>query len=61
MTLSSLDESFAAIAASQGGAVMRSQALGAGYTEAEIDRRRRQNLWVPIRRGGYSTAPCSTR
>ena len=32
---------------------MRSQALAAGYTEAEIDRRRRQKLWVPIRRGAY--------
>ncbi|HZY28720.1 MAG TPA: type IV toxin-antitoxin system AbiEi family antitoxin domain-containing protein [Jiangellaceae bacterium] len=48
-----MDEIFAAIAASQGGVVMRSQALAAGYTEAEIDRRRRQKLWVPIRRGAY--------
>ncbi|MGH8838895.1 MAG: hypothetical protein ACRDVO_06500 [Jiangellaceae bacterium] len=48
-----MDEIFAAIAASQGGVVMRSQALAAGYTEAEIDRRRRQRLWVPIRRGAY--------
>jgi hypothetical protein len=48
-----MDEIFAAIAASHGGVVMRSQALAAGYTEAEIDRRRRQKLWVPIRRGAY--------
>lgn len=52
-TLSGIDEIFASIAASQGGVVMRSQALAAGYTEAEIDRRRRQKLWVPIRRGAY--------
>jgi hypothetical protein len=48
-----MDEVFAVIAAPQGGVVMRSQALAAGYTEAEIDRRRRQKLWVPIRRGAY--------
>ena len=48
-----MDETLAAIAASQGGVVMRSQALAAGYTEAEIRRRRRRRQWLAIRRGAY--------
>ncbi|MGH8825124.1 MAG: type IV toxin-antitoxin system AbiEi family antitoxin domain-containing protein [Jiangellaceae bacterium] len=49
-----MDDAFAAIAARQGGVVMRSQALAAGYTEAEITRRRRRKEWVVIRRGAYA-------
>ncbi|HMG28671.1 MAG TPA: type IV toxin-antitoxin system AbiEi family antitoxin domain-containing protein [Jiangellaceae bacterium] len=48
-----MDDAFAAIAARQGGVVMRSQALAAGYTEAEISRRLRRKQWVAIRRGAY--------
>ncbi|HEX6577524.1 MAG TPA: type IV toxin-antitoxin system AbiEi family antitoxin domain-containing protein [Jiangellaceae bacterium] len=48
-----MDVTFTAIAASQGGVVMRSQALAAGYTEVEIKRRRRRGQWVAIRRGAY--------
>jgi hypothetical protein len=53
MTLWGMDETLAAIAASQGGVVTRSQALAAGYTEAEIRRRRRRRQWLAIRRGAY--------
>ncbi|HET6728176.1 MAG TPA: hypothetical protein VFG96_02085 [Jiangellaceae bacterium] len=48
-----MDDALAAIAASQGGVVMRSQALAAGYTEGEIRRRRQRRQWVAIRRGAY--------
>ena len=48
-----MDEIFDSIAARHSGVVMREQALAAGYTAAEIDRRRRTRAWVPIRRGAY--------
>jgi hypothetical protein len=48
-----MNEIFDVIAARHGGVVMRAQALAAGYTAAEIDRRRRKREWVPIRRGAY--------
>ena len=56
-----MDETLAAIAASQGGVVMRSQALAAGYTEAEIRRRRRRRQWLAIRRGAYVDRVASQR
>jgi hypothetical protein len=48
-----MDDTLFAIAASQGGVVMRSQAVAAGYTEGEIRRRRQRRQWVAIRRGAY--------
>lgn len=48
-----MNEIFDVIAARHGGVVMRAQARAAGYTAAEIDRRRRKREWVPIRRGAY--------
>lgn len=48
-----MNEIFDSIAARQGGVVMRAQALTAGYSAAEIDRRR-QRQWVSIRRGAYA-------
>ncbi|MPZ94490.1 MAG: hypothetical protein GEU96_06105 [Propionibacteriales bacterium] len=43
----------AAIAAHQGGVVLRGQAVQCGYTDDEIARLRRQGQWVRLRRGAY--------
>jgi hypothetical protein len=48
-----VDLKLAAIAASQGGVVLRRQALDAGYADDEITQRRRSGEWVTIRRGAY--------
>jgi hypothetical protein len=48
-----MNDAFSTIAARHGGVVMRAEALTAGYTSAEIDRRRREGEWISIRRGAY--------
>jgi hypothetical protein len=48
-----MDEIFDSIATQHGGVVMRAQALAAGYSAAEIDRRRRKGEWIAVRRGAY--------
>jgi hypothetical protein len=48
-----VNDVFSAIALQHGGVIMRAEALAAGFTAAEIERRRRTGEWVPIRRGAY--------
>jgi hypothetical protein len=48
-----VNDAFSAIAPQHGGVIMRADALVAGFTAAEIERRRRTGEWVPIRRGAY--------
>lgn len=43
----------AAVAAQQGGVVMRGQAIAAGYSADDIDHLVRRKEWVSLRRGAY--------
>ena len=44
-------------AGAQHGLLLRQQAVDAGLSEAEVDRRRRTGEWVAVRRGVYTPAP----
>lgn len=51
-----MHKNIAALAATQGGAFSRAQALAAGVTDAEIRTHLRRQEWVPLRHGIYTTA-----
>jgi len=48
-----VDPKLTGIAATQGGVILRRQALDAGFSDDEITQRRRSGAWVTIRRGAY--------
>ena len=48
-----MDPRLAALAATQGGVVLRPQALDAGYSDQEIATLCRTEAWVRVRRGAY--------